>query len=426
MGSTRLERQFHDIASQWYTFSRLNATFQELDCSNFRTTYPELGIGKLVIGKVTNLSETDTGDDFFYNFDLEGLSSNMKLSEGDYVYLVPFELRDWMGSFWNWLVIIDEMVWDPFENCYHVTTEEKRNSVITSCQEKHSKNDPEWFLYPHSSDPWSRKLYSARGRDGLLQGFNFGISWLGQRLIYLLQLKPQERLMFPQNYEFQLPEVYLFAPELLPRTADPITDLQSAIHPTPDQSQEKAIISSLNSTISNIQGPPGTGKSQTIAALIDEAITRSDGSLRILVTAFSYSALRVVVEKLQQSTDENGNSTNAAKAEKVFIRSSSQEKFQDPHNCVKITKDLCRRGRRWILNDSIPIHSRNKLERHLDETFIIIANAHQLFNLSERTEGGSMRNIAEDFYFDLIIVDEASQLPPDFFMSSLQFVRNGT
>ena len=427
MGSSRLERQFHDIASLWFIFSRLNATFQELECTNFRTTYPELSIGKLAAGRVTNLTEQVMNDDYEYTFELEGLSSNMKLTEGDYVYLVPFELRDNMGYFRNWLVVIEELTWNPVTNSFHVITQPVRNSIIDHCDENHSSAPPEWYLYPHSSDPWSRKLYN-RGwkRPGLLQNFNLGISWLGRRLIYNWQLKPQEKLKIPPNLEFELPEIYMFAPEYLPKVDKPITILESPISPKPDFSQERSIITSLNATISNIQGPPGTGKSQTIAALIDEVLTRATEPVRILVTAFSYSALRVVLDKLQRSTDEHGNPTRTARIQKVFIRSESQDPHQNLPACPKSVMDLCRTRNRWILNDNISIHSRNKLETQLADSFIIIGNAHQLYNLRERTRAGHLRNINEDFCVDVIIVDEASQLPPDFFLASLEFVRNET
>jgi hypothetical protein len=54
------------------------------------------------------------------------------------------------------------------------------------------------------------------------------------------------------------------------------------------------------------------------------------------------------------------------------------------------------------------------LEAYLEQDTIIFANAHALYYLVDR--------VPQDFNFDLIVVDEASQLPVDYVMASLQFV----
>ncbi|MHA1227719.1 MAG: AAA domain-containing protein, partial [Candidatus Hodarchaeales archaeon] len=425
LGHRSYKNIFHDLAYMWYLFSRLNATVQELECTDYRTTYPELSIGKLVAGQVTNLDEIAFGDSYEYSFTLEGLSSNMKLGEGDYVYLVPFELRDNMGSPYDWLVIIEDMVWDVKNNCYKITTRPRRKSLLQLCQEKHPDSEPEWFLYPQSSDAWSNKLIGGtRRRPGLLECFDQGYSWLGRRLGFIWQLKPEDRLSCPTKLEFQLPEIYMYAPEFLPVKERPINSLITTIEPHPDPSQERAIIQSINNTISSIQGPPGTGKSQTIAALIDEILNRSEGPVRILVTAFSYPALRVVVDKLQQSKDRNGRPTKAALVQKVFIRSSSQAPYKKPDNSPDTVLDLTKIGSKWMLEGRTSINSRNRLDFELEESYIITANAHQLFNLRDRMDRGELRNITEDFTFDVIIVDEASQLPPDYFLACLEYLKN--
>ncbi|MHA1228483.1 MAG: AAA domain-containing protein, partial [Candidatus Hodarchaeales archaeon] len=427
LGHKSYKNIFHDLAYMWYLFSRLNATVQELECTEYRTTYPELSIGKLVAGKVTNLDEISIGESYTYSFTLEGLSSNMKLGEGDYVYLVPFELRDNMGSPYDWLVIIEDMVWNVKNNSYDITTRTRQKSLFQLCKDKHPGPEPEWFLYPQSSDAWSNKLIGGtRRRPGLLECFDQGYSWLGQRLVFLWQLKPEEKLECPKKLALQLPEIYMYAPELLPTKERPLNRLITNIEPRPDPSQEKAIIQSINSTISSIQGPPGTGKSQTIAALIDEILNRSEGPVRILVTAFSYPALRVVIDKLQQSIDRNGRPTKAALVQKVFIRSSSQAPYKNPDNSPDTVSDLVKIRGRWKLDNTTPIHSRNKLDFELEESYIITANAHQLFNLRDRTDKGNLRNITEDFNFDVIIVDEASQLPPDYFLACLEYLKNKT
>ena len=65
-----------------------------------------------------------------------------------------------------------------------------------------------------------------------------------------------------------------------------------------------------------------------------------------------------------------------------------------------------------------------RLDDHVDESFILFANAHQLFHLGEPSKSKSMQYnlLSNDFGFDLIIVDEASQLPANYMLASLALV----
>jgi DNA polymerase III delta prime subunit len=187
-----------------------------------------------------------------------------------------------------------------------------------------------------------------------------------------------------------------------------------------------------------IHGPPGTGKSQTIIALIDEFLHRTkhlERPMRILITAFSYPAMRVLVEKLRESKKENGEPTLARKTAKLFVRSESQKSINNeglkPENSDYV-HDLMRKGSgTWKLNINEDPTSRKpvftdkqKLETYFPDNLIVFSNAHQLYRLKEKGRNTEYKCLEDNFAFDLIIVDEASQLPVDNIIPSLTFLRH--
>ncbi|MHA1999796.1 MAG: DEAD/DEAH box helicase [Promethearchaeota archaeon] len=428
-----ISENYHAIAHFWYMFSKLNATTQELETETFRTTYPEFSIGKLAAAEVTNLQPISTDPThWFHKFHILGLSSNMKVSEGDYLFLIPDEKRDMPVNARSrkWMVVVDTITWDSNAGGYQLTTEVSTNNLFLEYQNEFPMQDPQktkWYLYPTSMDAWSRKLYfistKADALPGLLQKFNFGSSWLGSCLSYEWDIGIDPKFKLPAIWLFSSQETYLYAPALLKNlktSMKPLKRLLTTMKFPPDTSQSAAINQALHNVIFGIQGPPGTGKSQTIAALIDEYLLRSrmmsNAPVRILVTAFSYSALRVVIDKVRESTDANGMPTAAARMQLLFLRSQSQEPVADKPGCRHVD-DLLRKGGTWKLNlTPKTVTKRHLLEESLEDDYIIFANAHQLFYLVERVE-------EESFHFDLIIVDEASQVPLDHFMSSLQFIK---
>ena len=423
-----LPSEYHSIAQVWYLFSKLTNSMKEMDTEYFRTIYPEFSIAKLAAAKVSKLMVHRVEKKYYYTFQMRGLSSNMKINEGARVMLIPNEKRDMNSNFMirDWTITIENMGWSSKINGYKVKTEKtKYNFFEQTEKDKNISEKPEdlnWFLFPTSLDAWSNKLYR---RDGLLQRHNFGLSWLGGRLGFLWQICSKQELKWPRNWHFTAPSVYLFAPNLLLKTYENPSivthnKLLTSIYPTPDLSQERAISLALDNIISGIQGPPGTGKSQTIAALIDEYYKRckiaGKKSIKILITSFSYAAIRVIIDIIRKSRDIHDNPTDISHLQMVFIRSEYQEPIIPQAGC-KDVDDLLRYGTTWKLNNQARSVTQSKLlEESLEENFIIFSNAHQLYYLKER--------VKEDFAFDLICVDEASQLPVDYFMSSLQFVHN--
>ncbi len=416
-----LPNDYHSIAFVWYFFSKYTGTMEEMEVDNYRTIYPEYSIGKLAAAEVNKLRIHKSPDDkLFCILEITGLSSNMKISEGDRVYLIPNDQRG-MRSGKNMekcKILINQMEWIQKINGYRIYTGDLNKKFFEPYVGQ--ENNHQWYLYPSSMDAWSIKLYRE---NGLLNRDNMGRSWLGARLSYLWNIRSKPKLFWPEKWSFTAPSMYLYAPKLLFDLIDVkdiniVQDLKTKIEPPPDISQKKAINNSLGYHLSAIQGPPGTGKSQTIAALIDEYYIRckeqGQASVKILITAFSYSAIRVVVDKVRKSKTLGNKPTPSSKIQMIFLRSPYQKPIEDEPNCQHID-DLERKGKTWKWNGkSRTVTPTDRLEKFLDDDFILFGNAHQLYYLNER--------VSEDFAFDLIIVDEASQLPMDHFMASLQFI----
>jgi hypothetical protein len=428
--SIPLDSNFHSIAQVWYLYSKLNGTTSEMDVELIRTNFPEFGIAKLRIAEVKDFGRTsyfDVEDNKIkYFFDIVGLSTNVKMGEGDRVLLIPDEMRDIRVGNWTrqWIITIEKMIWDSEINGYKVMSEETKNNVLDlyEASSKYQGKKTKWYLYPISMDVWSTKLHN---RNGLLERKSFGISWLGKRLSYLWRIRATQSLVWPDNWIFNSANVYLYSPEIIlefqkKKSEADNQKLISNLYPKPDPSQEHAILKALNNIIYAIKGPPGTGKSQTIAALVDEYLTRRKKNKkninRILITAFSYSAIRVLINKLRNSLDISGNPTITAKTQMIFLRSPSQKAIED-HSSLRHVDDLVRIGSAWRWNDKKRIITSTKtLEEQLENNVIIFGNAHQLYHLEER--------VYPTFSFDLILVDEASQVPVDQAMSFLQFIKN--
>jgi DNA polymerase III delta prime subunit len=386
--------------------------------------FPDFSIGKMAAAKVSDLRIVHHGENkLYYKFSIKGLSSNMKLKEGDFVLLIPSAKRDLNANFemYNWRVTIKEKVWDPNINGNQIITEDSGVDVFDKCKKEGIVPRGQWYLYPLTFDAWSRKLTNKK-KNGLFQREYFGTSWLGHRLSYLWKIRSNPELSKPSKWDFETPSIYLFAPELLfdLKVSSPAQKLITNIYPKPDSSQEEAIKNSLSHTISAILGPPGTGKSQTIAALVDEYLCRRKikgiKRTRILITSFSYAALRVVIEKIREkSRDKDGNNTLSSQTQLIFLKSEGTMSFEKKSGCRDVHDLVRKKNRAWTFNgESRIVTPKKPLEEQLEDCCIMFANAHQLYHLTDR--------VKNDFAFDLICVDEASQLPIDYFMSSLQFV----
>ena len=438
IGVLPVNTSHHPLSHAWVMYNLLTSTVGELEINEYRTMYPEYTIGRLNGAEATidledflNTTTSEKGRPrYYYIFRLYGLSSHMKIEVGSTVYLIPNELRNKSSTFFQhrFKVEIEELNWDESEKCYKVKTGKTAQNLLEDAYyyivesldgEKLSDSDfksIKWYIYPTSIEAWQDKLQE------LLKSFNFGISWLGFRLAYLWQISlnaPPELSLNQANFSYQ--EIYYYLPQVLPISKTELKKtLFTRIDPSPnsDSSQVTAINFCLGRTISGIQGPPGTGKSQTIVALVDEFLIRfkqSEKPVRIIITAFSYQALRVLIEKFAKSVVSGNLPSPASKLKRIFLRSDFRDELPR-----ELANDLIKSSS-WKYNGQTRLTTGMKtLEDHIGNRYIIFSVTHQLYNLFK-----DKKLLPPSFSLDLLIVDEASQLPVDNFMSSLQFINNG-
>ncbi len=419
--------RFHPLARFWALFSKLNGTIAELEAEAARTNYPAWSIGKLAAGEVTGLQgHSEDGKKGYFDFTLRGLSSNMAVHEESWVYLLPEGFRD--SLVWELecaKVTIDQLTWDAAGRCYQVRARfggSKEHPWFSLTPEQ--RRAEAWFLYPQASDNWSGRLF--QNKDSLLGRDHLGISWLGRRLAYQWGIGDSHQIPTPTSLRFGRPEVYVFAPEMLPRgDAGPMPSV--TLSPGPDASQREAIELALGSTISCIMGPPGTGKSQTIATLIEAFLRSRSGPSRVLVTTFSYAAMRVVLDKVRASRLEDGSPGAAASATLVLARSSGRDRVEPEPGLCDVRDLVLGTDGATLDDEKVKLSPRRRLDDQLGASFILFSNAYGLHRLGTRSSSPKLKYkyLQNDFGFDLIIVDEASQMPADHFLAAAALVHGG-
>lgn len=173
----------------------------------------------------------------------------------------------------------------------------------------------------------------------------------------------------------------------------------------PSEDQKKAIFSFLRNPFSLIQGPPGTGKSTTILTMLKEWIVRRKDTQtsRILLSAANYAAMTVVADKIAEDSLLEGipmHIMNYRSRENIEVL-QKKAIFVDWHNewssCI------------WDGTEYVSVET-----DLFPETCIVVANEYSLARL--------FRHEVQIPNFDLIVIDEASQLAPDHFLSCLAFV----
>jgi len=472
-----LPDEYHGIAATWYLFECLTASYDARENEKIRRAFPELGIGKLqaatadqitVIANPSNKGKPK----YTIQFILDKKSRNMKIKEDDRIVLIPDIFTDVPRTMdGNWLLEIDsiKLVGAAFQvtskpishnilASYYATArsmcgasnnQQKANNLnifigdVNACL-RYFKNinatknmtlagrpgKYHFNIYFYVDNSWKPKLRL------LLNERNYGTSWLGKVLEGKLNLPFRSPWTWPdsEHYQGYLSEVYMFAPWLLPVNATIAANnkLITTIAPTPDDSQDEAIKNAIAHTIYGIQGPPGTGKSQTIVALIDEFVNRAKRPVKILVTAFAYTALEVIIKNILKAQDAQKKPLPIRNFHLVYVQSPNRKKYLGVINLHRAE------SKTWHLelpNNQSQIFNKKKknilLDRFLhlkSESMIMFANAHYLTWLDETYEDRKTGDekpilIDQDFAFDLIIVDEASQLPVNNFMAALKYVK---
>ncbi|MHA2501666.1 MAG: AAA domain-containing protein [Candidatus Kariarchaeaceae archaeon] len=436
-----LPRAYHALAKNWYLFATLTESVDELEVVELRSTYPESAIGRLEAAQVSDLKRVvetvNTKTKYGYEFNLKGLSRNVKFSEGDQVLLIPIQIRDSILSYGarEWKITLEDMSWDSEGQFYRVKTEARDKDLYRLAEEREIiPSASSWFLYPDSAGYWANKLFSKRSpKKSLLDRNQMGSTMLGHRVAVMWDIGPMKELppIKPEKLVFNTPQIFMYAPDMLQSIIYPRPEaLSCKTEFPPDPSQTEAIFFALESPLRLIQGPPGTGKSQTIVALIDEFLERRAAqgiyNNNILITSFAYTASNVLLEKICKGVGPDGQPNMAASAQKVYIMSQGRElpQMSDDSPTFKVNS-LVKKGNGWNFdNTRITPKSETKLEDLAFDNVIYFGNAHQVHKLDD--ESDDILILAhERVEFDLIIVDEASQYPTDEMLSILQHVRSG-
>jgi DNA polymerase III delta prime subunit len=163
----------------------------------------------------------------------------------------------------------------------------------------------------------------------------------------------------------------------------------------PNERQEKAVEASFQNPLSLLWGPPGTGKTWTLALLICswlEMALKNKKSLTICVGAANYNAIDTVLIEVAKFLARRSKQTDEPIT--VYrLRSTSSEPLEYAGvTDVSILQSLS------LLNI---LESKTGL-------CVVGGTFMQLLNLSKKKN--SLKNINASHWFDLLVLDEASQI----------------
>ncbi|MEC7984251.1 MAG: AAA domain-containing protein, partial [Myxococcota bacterium] len=208
-------------------------------------------------------------------------------------------------------------------------------------------------------------------------------------------------------------EIYLFAPKRLCFPTKPVqSELKTRISPPPTADQKEAILRVHRDAVTLIQGPPGTGKSTTILAVLDDWLHRRSENepARILITAANYAAMAVVAEKIQKEQRREG--LGKLRDLPLFLMNFfGKEEAKGIREGATFVRRF--RGGYQIKQGKSPWRG---VDAHFfPDRAIVVINEYALVNLQ--------KDLSVPAHFDMMVVDEASQLSPDHFIAALAFAK---
>ena len=181
-----------------------------------------------------------------------------------------------------------------------------------------------------------------------------------------------------------------------------------------NSSQWNAWETALTRGLTLIWGPPGTGKSRTLRGIIAAAAAEAHATgrgLRVLIAAHSYRAMDNVLLGLDDLMPQvlPEKPYELYRVQSGYNLLSQEEQARHPDVVAVTPGSLYEKGTPEVLA------LKERLES--DEGIVIVATTpHQIHNLAlstkfkSRPTGGKLKKLPNSRWFDLVVIDEASQL----------------
>jgi hypothetical protein len=177
-----------------------------------------------------------------------------------------------------------------------------------------------------------------------------------------------------------------------------------------NDSQVNAVRECVKRQLSIIWGPPGTGKTETLVALL-HATVREGKAQKILITGPNYRT----VEELSGRLLRNLESDTSANADFFWLYSKSRE----PKDVSSTNENVFATATKM---DSLEFDDLVTSMENANKTTIISTTAHVVQRLSKKI--GANRSAVEEL-FDVVVLDESSQIPVILALKPLAALKEG-
>ncbi|MDN5069045.1 DEAD/DEAH box helicase [Aliarcobacter butzleri] len=159
-----------------------------------------------------------------------------------------------------------------------------------------------------------------------------------------------------------------------------------------NNSQQEAFINTFDTPLTLIWGPPGTGKTDTLSKILIGWLMRTDKPpMNILIGSNNYNAIDNIMKKFYEQIeipDSKFYRIRSSGREKLELTSLIDINTTTQSDCTKLYNEL---------------ETRN-------QNNIVATTWKQIINISKKGTSSKVNNLNKE-WFDLIIIDEASQVP---------------